>query len=416
MKSTRNWLAPLAGSLLVVTTAALVVSTTAVAQTVNGQKVSKTVAVPLKAAQDAVKARRYSEASAKLKEVDAIPNKTPYEQFMVNEMTSYVAYATKNYSEAARAEEASLNSGQAPQSEIPKRTIRLLKLSYQIKNYPKVLELGDKAIKGGFANDEVYTLMAQTYYLQGNYKRTQQFVEGYIKDQSKPKEEMLKFVMSACDKLHDTGCMTRTLEKMIANYPKPEYWQGVLSSMLASSEFSDRNRLQLFRLATEVDVLKRSDDYTEMAQLAQEQGAYAEAERILQKAFEKKVFTDQRSIDKNNRLLASIQKGMAQDKASLPQRAQAAAASPNGDDDVNVGIAYLSYQQFPEAIKVLQNSLTKPLTDPKPRTANEIKLLIGVAQLEAGDKQGAVKTFREVKNDPQLERLASLWSLRARQT
>jgi tetratricopeptide (TPR) repeat protein len=210
--------------------------------------------------------------------------------------------------------------------------------------------------------------------------------------------------------------MTRMLEKMIANYPKPEYWQGVLSSMLASSDFSDRNRLQLFRLATEVDVLKRGDDYTEMAQLAQEQGAYAEAERILKKGFEKKVFTDQRSIDKNNRLLASVQKGMAQDKASLPQRAQAAAASPNGDDDVIVGIAYLSYEQFPEAIKVLQNSLTKPMTDPKPRTANEIKLLIGVAQLEAGDKQSAVKTFREVKNDPQLERLASLWSLRARQT
>jgi hypothetical protein len=416
MKSTRSWLAPLASGLFVFTAATFFVATPAVAQTVNGHKVSKAVAVPLKAAQDAVKARRYTEASAKLKEVDAIPNKTPYEQFMLNEMSSYVAYATKNYAEAARAEEASLNSGQAPANEIPKRTIRLLKLNYQIKNYAKVLELGDKAIRGGFATDEVYTLMAQTYYLQGNYRKTQQFVEGYIKNQSKPKEEMLKFVMSACDKLNDAACMTRTLEKMIANYPKPEYWQGVLSSMLASSEFNDRNRLQLFRLATEVDVLKRGDDYTEMAQLAQEQGAYAEAERILKKAFEKKVFTDQRSIDKNNRLLAVIQKGMAQDKASLPQRAQAAMASPNGDDDVRVGIAYLSYQQFPEAIKALQNGLTKPMTDSKPHTKPEIQLLIGVAQLEAGDKQGALKTFRQVKNDPQLERLASLWSLHARQS
>ena len=202
---------------------------------------------------------------------------------------------------------------------------------------------------------------------------------------------------------------------MIANYPKPEYWQGVLSSMLASSDFSDRNRLQLFRLATEVDVLKRGEDYTEMAQLAQEQGAYAEAERILKRGFEKKVFPDQRTLDKNNRLLVAIQKGMAADKASLPKRAQDALASPNGDDDVAVGIAYLSYQQFPEAIKALQNGLTKPMTDTKPRTKAEVQLILGVAQLEAGDKAGALKTFREVKGDPQLERLANLWSLHARQ-
>lgn len=415
MKSSRNWMASFASGLLVIAGANLVLSSPAVAQTANGQKVSKNVAVPLKAAQDALKAKRYSEASAKLKEVEAIPGKTAYEQYLVSELTAFIAYAQKNFPEAARAYEASLATGQVPQSEVPKRTIQLLKLYYQMKNYPKTLELGDKAIKGGYATDEVYTLMAQSYYLKGDYRGTQRFVEDYIKGQSKPKEEYLKFVMSACDKLHDTACMTRTLEKMIANYPKPEYWQGVLSSMLASSDFSDRNRLQLFRLATEVDVLKRGEDYTEMAQLAQEQGAYAEAERILKRGFEKKVFPDQRTLDKNNRLLAAIQKGMAADKASLPKRAQDALASPNGDDDVAVGIAYLSYQQFPEAIKALQNGLTKPMTDTKPRTKAEVQLILGVAQLEAGDKAGALKTFREVKGDPQLERLANLWSLHARQ-
>jgi hypothetical protein len=226
---------------------------------------------------------------------------------------------------------------------------------------------------------------------------------------------MLKFVMSACDKLHDTACMTRALEKMIANYPKPEYWQGVLSSMLASSEFNDRNRLQLFRLATEVDVLNRGDDYTEMAQLAQEQGAYAEAERILNKGFEKKVFPDQRSMDKNKRLLAVVQKNLAADKASLPQKAKAASASPNGDDDVDVGIAYLSYQQYPQAIQALQAGLAKPLKSENPRSPAEVKLLIGIAQLASGDKDSALKTFRTVKGDPQLERLANLWTLHARQ-
>lgn len=419
MKSRVHWLACVAGGILAIAVLSMAVSTPAWSQTANGQKVSKAVATPLKAAQDALKARRYSEASAKLREVDAISGKSPYEQYLVDEMKGYIAGATKDFPEAARALDASLNSGFVPASEVAKRVVSLFKINYQLKNYDKALDYGNRAIKGGFANDEIYTLMAQTYYLKGDYRSTQKFVENYIDGQLKagktPKEEYFKFIMSACTKLNDTPCVTRVLEKLVAYYPKNDYWQGLMASMMNSNDVSDRNKLQLFRLASEVNVLKRGEDYTEMAQLAQEQGAYAEAERILQKGFEKKVFADQRTIDKNNRLLAVIQKSLAADKAALLQKAQAASASPNGDDDVNVGIAYLSYQQYPQAIQALQAGLSKPFTDPKPRSQAEVKLLIGIAQLASGDKDSALKTFHAVKGDPQLERLANLWSLHARQ-
>lgn len=419
MKSRLHWVASIAGGMLAVAGLNLTVSAPAWAQTANGQKVSKAVATPLKAAQDALKAKRYTEASAKLREVDAIAGKSPYEQYLVDEMKGYIAGATKNFQEAARALEASLESGFVPSSEVSKRVVSLFKINYQLKNYDKALEFGNRAIKGGYATDDVYTLMAQTYYLKGDYRSTQKFVENYVDGQVKagrtPKEESLKFIMSACTKLNDTPCVTRTLEKLVAYYPKNDYWQGLMASMMNSNDVNDRNKLQLFRLASEVDVLKHSEDYTEMAQLAQEQGAYAEAERILKKGFEKKVFTDQRSVDKNNRLLAVIQKSLAADKAELAKKAQAASASPNGDDDVNVGIAYLSYQQYPQAIQALQAGLSKPFTDPKPRSQAEVKLLIGISQLASGDKDSALKTFRTVKGDPQLERLANLWSLHARQ-
>jgi len=41
--------------------------------------------------------------------------------------------------------------------------------------------------------------------------------------------------------------------------------------------------------------------------------------------------------------------------------------------------------------------------------------LLGIAQLKAGHKEEATKAFHEVKGDPSLERLASLWSLHAKQ-
>jgi hypothetical protein len=45
----------------------------------------------------------------------------------------------------------------------------------------------------------------------------------------------------------------------------------------------------------------------------------------------------------------------------------------------------------------------------------EARLLLGIAQLGAGQKQEAQATFKAVKGDPKIERLANLWGLHARQ-
>ena len=42
-------------------------------------------------------------------------------------------------------------------------------------------------------------------------------------------------------------------------------------------------------------------------------------------------------------------------------------------------------------------------------------LLLGIAQLKDGKKDDAVKTFKSVKGDPTIERIANLWSLHAKQ-
>ena len=65
-----------------------------------------------------------------------------------------------------------------------------------------------------------------------------------------------------------------------------------------------------------------------------------------------------------------------------------------------------------EVFSLITRGLSKPLTV---RTEPEARLLLGIAQLEAGKKDDAVKTFRSVKGDKNYERLANLWSLHARQ-
>jgi tetratricopeptide (TPR) repeat protein len=413
MKATSKLMAALALGALVAGGA--VVSTDVQAQNKKEQQVSRALAKPMKAAADAMNAGKYQEALAKLKEVEGMSGKTPYDEFMMNQMYGFVYVRTKQYAEAAKALEASLNSGFLPENEVPDRVKALAQVNYQIKNYDKAIEFGNRAIKAGDKDEDLFTIVSQAHYIKGDYKSAQKFLDDAVTADIRagrtPKEQPLKLLMSACVKLEDNDCTTRTLERLVAYHPKTEYWQNLLYSLFQQEGQTDRSLLHVYRLASEVDVLKRPDDYTEFAQLAIEAGSPGEAQSILEKGMQKNVFTDARSLDKNKRLLASAKRQAETDMATLDKVASDAAASKTGDKDVSVGLAYLGYKQYDKAVEAFQRGLAKGGV---PNEA-EARLLLGIAELHAGRKEDAQKTFKTVKGDPKLERLANLWSLHARQ-
>jgi tetratricopeptide (TPR) repeat protein len=381
----------------------------------NKQKVSKELAPTLKAAQDALQAKKFPEALAKLKDAEGNPKKTPYDQHIINELAG-VAYAkTSNYPEASKAFEAEINDGFLDEKEVPGRIKAVAQMNYQIKNYDKAIEYGNRAIKGGFADDEMKTLVGQSYYLKGDYKGTLKYYDDMVVTQIKsgqvPKDEALQLALSACVKLNDSDCTTKELERLVEYHPKPEYWQNLLYSVRSMPNLSDKVTMQIYRLMFELDVLKDPSDYTEMAQLAIEQGNPGEAQHVLEKGIQKGVFNDARTKDKNNRLLESAKKAAQTDLASLPKVEKDADASTTGDKNVGVGLAYLGYQQYDKALDQLNKGVTKGGV----RSDAEAHLLLGIAQLKNGKKDDAVKSFKAVKGDPNLERVAELWSLHAKQ-
>jgi len=381
----------------------------------NKQKVSKELAPTLKAAQDALQAKKIPDALAKLKDAEGNPKKTPYDQHIINELAG-VAYAkTSNYPEASKYFEAEINDGFLDEKEVPGRVKAVAQMNYQLKNYDKAIEYGNRAIKGGFADEEMKTLVGQSYYLKGDYKGTLKYYDEMISSQIKggqvPKDEALQLALSACVKLNDSECTTKELERLVEYHPKPEYWQNLLYSVRSVSNLGDKNTLQVYRLMSELDVLKDPTDYTEMAQLAIEQGNPGEAQHVLEKGIQKGVFADPRSKDKNTRLLESAKKAAQADQATLPKVEKDADASATGDKNVGVGLAYLGYQQYDKALDQLNKGVTKGGV----RNDGEARLLLGIAQLKSGKKDEAVKTFKAVKGDANLERIAELWSLRAKQ-
>jgi hypothetical protein len=373
---------------------------------------SKTAGPVLKAAKSSLDSKKYQDVIAKAKEVQGMKDKNAYDDYLANEML-YFAYAkTNQLADAVKALETSLTSEYLPKGEIPKRSEQLLVLNYQLKNYDKVIQLGDKAAKEGWANDDINTLVGQAYYQKGDFKGSAKFADGYVtsivKAGRKPKENLLLMLQSSCDKAGDANCRSRALEQLVANYPKSQYWQLLMDSLTRDqSNQSERTQLQVYRLAFAVDVPMRPSDYTEFAQLALEAGSPGEAKAVLEKGFAKKVFPEGRETDRNNRLLETAKKQAATDQPQLEKMARDAAAGSSGDKDVSVGLAYLGYQQYDKAAEAISRGLKKQGL----QNVAEAQLLLGIAELNAGRKDEARKAFRQVKGDPTLERLANLWNL-----
>src|SRR2546423_8304140 len=194
----------------------------------NSAKLGK----PLKEAHDDLNAKKYADAIAKLKEAEGIGGKTAYDQHLINDMLGFAYARTQNYTEAAKAWEAELDDGFTPQSEIPTRVRQLAEANYQVKNYDKAIEFGNRAIKGGFADEELRTLVGQAYYLKGDWKGTLHFegnmVDTQVKNGQTPKSESLQLILSACVKLNDSPCETGALGKVVPSYPMPDTWNQLL--------------------------------------------------------------------------------------------------------------------------------------------------------------------------------------------
>ena len=93
----------------------------AAAKNTNSEKVAKI----LKPAQEALQQKKYADALAKIREAQALPEKTPFDQYTIHEFACQANIGAGNYAEAAKECEARLDDQFMPEADKP-QMIKLL--------------------------------------------------------------------------------------------------------------------------------------------------------------------------------------------------------------------------------------------------------------------------------------------------
>ena len=380
----------------------------------EGETVRPEVGKPLQAAQDLMKAKKFQDALARVKEADAVAGKTPYEAFIVERMRGAAAASAGDNETAAKSFEAVIASGRLPAAEQLKLIEALAGTYYRAKEYSKAQSWGQRYFKEGGISSAMRTLLAQTQFLGGDFAASAKELSAEVAASeaagNSPAEDRLQLLANCYLKLNDKAGYVSVLEKLVSYHPKKEYWADLLARLQRKQGFSNRLTLDVYRLMQATGNLKDTQDYMEMAQLALQAGLPAEAKRVVDEGYAKGALGAGAEGDRHKRLRDLANKQSADDQKGMAEAEKQAAAAKDGNALVAVGSAYVAGRQFDKGIALIDKGIGRG----ELKRPDEAKLHLGLAHLQAGDKAKALQILRSVRGTDGTADLARLWVLQAR--
>lgn len=376
----------------------------------QAETVRPEVGKPLQAARDLIKAKKYGEALARLREAEAVQKRTAYESFLIEHMRASAAVAAGNNDEAIKALQALINSGRLTEADQGRYAATLAGLYYRTRDYKSSANWAQRALKSNPGDGATRALMIQSYYLAGDFatagREAMADVQAAERAGQAPAEDKLQLLANIAGRNGgDRGAYLAALEKLVAYYPKREYWADLLRRIESKPGFSNRLSLEVYRLRAATKTLESPADYMEYAQLALQQRQAAEAKKALDEGFANGRLGKSEDAERQKRLLALATQRTESAASDLVAAEAEATANKNGDALVQIGLAYTGMGQFDKGTGLIQAGIKKGGL----RQPQDALLHLGIAQHRAGQKQRAAQALKAVTGTDGVADLARLW-------
>ncbi|HET8882159.1 MAG TPA: hypothetical protein VFM56_08295 [Solimonas sp.] len=372
------------------------------------------VGEPLQNAQTALKAKNYREALADVGAAEKVGGLTPYESYIIDRMRAAAATGAGDEATAIKAYESALASPKFPAGEKLQTYDVIAKLAYAGKNYTKAADYIKKYRAAGGNSAQTLALLPQTLYLANDLSGAQQELNAQLakieKAGQKPTETQLEMLASIAIKKKDNAGYIAALEKLVAYYPKPNYWLDLIARTANKPGFSPRLTLDTYRLKMATDTMDKTGDFMEAAQLALQAGFPGEAQRYVDLGYAKKLLGTGSDASRHNRLKELVAKKVAEDKPALAAGDKEAANQASGDALVNAGLNHVGYGDAAAGVKLIEQGIKKDAL----KKPDEAQLHLGYAQMMAGQKDAAARTLRAVRTADGSVALARLYILMLR--
>jgi len=374
------------------------------------------VGKPLQAAEELIKAGKYSDAMAKIREAEQVPNPTAVETYNINRMRGVAAMGLGDTQTAARSFDAVIASGRSAPAEQLKLIEAISAMYFKAHDYANAATWTQRYFKSGGTSPDMRMQLARSLYLGEQYgpaaTELRAMVDADEKAGTPPTLERLELLANCYIKTNDGAGYAYAVDKLLAYYPKKEYWADAIRRLQGKPGFPDSLQLDVLRLQEATGGLTDAAQYTAMAQLALRVGAPAEAKRVLDRGFASGVLGSGPDAAEQRKLRDTATKQAADDEKIFAQNVKAGAAAKDGSGLVSTGYAMVCAGHYEQGIALMEQGIQKGgIGRPE-----EAKLHLAIAYLAAGQKANAITAFKSVQGGDATADLARLWLIHAQRS
>jgi hypothetical protein len=362
---------------------------------------------------------KHAEALAKLGEAEALPNRTPWETWVLERNRASAAQRAGNNARLLQALDAALTTGQAEPAEERSLIEALVNIASREKDHPRVLRWSQRYEEIQGTNDGVRVMRIQALADSGDQKGAiaalQQRAEAAEKAGQAAPESHLRMLLGLQYLQKDAGSAA-TLQRLAMVYPRPEYWADLVTAAARDPNLGDRALLELYRLLRATGSLNRADMRYEMAQLALRVGQPGEALAVLEEGYSAGVLGTGKDGAEHNKLRDQARRGAAADKADRAAAEAAAKRAPDGSALADLGwtlVAEAPVGAPPSAIEPGLALIELGVAKGGLKRASAARLHLAMAQWAAGRKDAAKQTLSALAASSGSDELAApirLWS------
>lgn len=373
------------------------------------EKVSREVGKPLAESVKAAQAKDFKTALDKLHEAQAVTDKTPFDEYKINEILGFISISTQDYATADTAYEAMADSPVMPEDAAKTTLHNAILLAGSQKHWQKATGYCKRLEALGGMDDKTYAVMAQAYYFTDDFANAQTSAQKSV-DAAKaagkePDQAALEIVMSAQAKSNNQAGAIQTLEQLAVSYGSPDSWNKLTDVALGTKGMTELDALFIFRLRFFSGAQSTADDYSNAAGIALHAGYPTEAENILEKGFANGLSRSGQTAEQ----LSKARSGARTDAASLKSIAAAAEKAKSGEQDVKLAEDYWGYGRYADAAAAASRGIAKGGT----KIPGEGNLILGISLIAQGKYADGRAALAKVDGAEARAKAAHLWDLYA---
>jgi tetratricopeptide (TPR) repeat protein len=367
------------------------------------------VAKPLLAAQLLLKEGKYSAALEKLREIDAIPNRRKVENDALEMMRIMAAADADQPTIAAKAYDGLVAASALSPVQRMNFSDDIAGAYFRASDYPSAIVWANRYQSEGGAESRVKSMLAQAYYFSGDFGGAARTVADLIaaeeRDGQTVTENQLQILANSAIKQNDQKLAITALEKLVAAYPKAEYWSAVIRRVSAKPGFPSQLAIDVGRLRLAVGIFDTADDYMELAQQALQAGLPAEAKVVIDKGYAAGFLGSGNDAERYKRLRDMAERQTDDDLKSFRATEREADKQKTGLGLVNTGLEGVFLGRTEQGIAMIERGLAKGgLKSPE-----DAWLHLGEAHAFTRQTEKAIGAFRKVEGTGSATDLARLW-------